>query len=450
MLLTEKHVIRYSRKTAEIFRIIDEYCFMNKNLYNECNYLISQMKYYSVKMSRGEELTEEQEGFLKRVNQAIRDYNEGRPDKKPVPLISAENGYIADAYFLSWYLKTSENYRKTPIATNSQICIQELCRDWKSFYQAEKAYFADAQKFTGRPRKPRYKDREKGRKAVVFTSQNFRIVEQQVIFPKVLREILTVRTEKENVHQIRVGVKKKDIVIDVIYEIKEPEQKQDASRVMGIDIGVNNLLAIAGNTEMDPALISGKPIKSINQYYNKKRAELQSDAMKNNHVYMTRKMEKLTRKRNHCILDYMHKASNIVVQYAADHDIGRIVIGKSDGWKQKVKLGKGKQQNINNQNFVSIPHNKLIDMICYKAILAGIEITLVNEAYTSGTSCLDREYPCKECYDKSRRIHRGLFKSNSGRTINADINAAYQMLCIDGSIDYDQIKTENIITLKVS
>ena len=81
-----------------------------------------------------------------------------------------------------------------------------------------------------------------------------------------------------------------------------------------------------------------------------------------------------------------------------------------------------------NQSFTTIPHWKLIQMICYKAELAGIRVITVDERYTSGTSYHDREQPEERYYRKSRRVKRGLFLCDDGYAINADINAAYQMM----------------------
>ena len=119
----------------------------------------------------------------------------------------------------------------------------------------------------------------------------------------------------------------------------------------------------------------------------------------------------------------MHKASRTVIRTALENRTGTIVIGKNSGWKQEVSMG-----NRTNQNFAGIPYNQLIEMIRYKAVLAGIRVIVTEESYTSGTSYLDEEQPVKKNYDKSRRIHRGLFRSNKGMLINADVNAAYQIM----------------------
>jgi putative transposase len=228
-----------------------------------------------------------------------------------------------------------------------------------------------------------------------------------------------------------------------MYEKEEKTTK--GTKVMGIDLGVNNLLAAAWNSEDRPVIINGKPLKSINQYYNKAKAHMQKEAKIYNGKNSTKRMNKLTAKRNRKIKDYMHKASRKIVELAVSSDVGLIVIGANEGWKQKVHMG-----NITNQNFVSIPYKTLTDMIAYKARLEGIEVKTVRESYTSGTSYLDGEKPDRAHYDKARRVERGLFKSNSGIMINADVNAAYQMMKL-GDTRAIPIKTgEQIIKIKAA
>ena len=119
----------------------------------------------------------------------------------------------------------------------------------------------------------------------------------------------------------------------------------------------------------------------------------------------------------------MHIASCFVVSYCVEHNISTIIIGKNDGWKQNVELGKK-----NNQHFVQIPYESFISKLIYKCEQVGISVIETEESYTSGTSFLDDEQPEKENYIKLRRVHRGLFKSNLGKLINADVNAAYQIM----------------------
>ena len=168
-------------------------------------------------------------------------------------------------------------------------------------------------------------------------------------------------------------------------------------------------------------------------------------ARKSNRLDITDRIKRLTKKRNNKVRDYLHKTSRKVIEIAQRSGVSHIVIGNNRGWKQKVDLGKR-----TNQTFVSIPYRMLIDMICYKAELAGIRVSIVKESYTSGTSYLDGEIPDKASYNISRRIKRGIFKSNKGILINADVNAAYQIIKAGGYKDIPIKENETVTRLNVA
>ena len=119
----------------------------------------------------------------------------------------------------------------------------------------------------------------------------------------------------------------------------------------------------------------------------------------------------------------MHCASKYIIDYCIENNIGTIVVGKNDKWKQECDMSR-----FTNQKFVQIPYEQFIDKLAYKSEDYGIQFIENEESYTSGTSFLDNEMPIKENYNKERRIHRGLFVSNQGIEINADVNGAYQIM----------------------
>lgn len=437
MILSEEHRIK-KHNNKKLLHEIDDYCYKVKNLSNSVNYLIKQCYRIHTKIKNGKTLEEWEDELIRAINSGITEYNLGHFKVKRLRYIDTDNGYIADAYFLSWYLKGTEVYKDVPYATCSQICIQEKCREWKSFYRATAEYGKDPKKFKEHPHVPGYLNPKTGRGSLVITSQNFKVDENgNVIMPKFLSGI-HIRARHGNVRQIRIKIFKNSILISLMYE--KEEKQICGTKVMGIDLGVNNLLAAAWDSEDRPVIINGKPLKSINQYYNKAKAHMQKEAKIYNGKNSNKRMYKLTAKRNRKIKDYMHKASRKIVDMAVSSGVGLIVIGANHGWKQKVHMG-----NVTNQNFVSIPYKTLINMIEYKAKLEGIEVRIVSESYTSGTSFLDGEEPTKDYYDKSRRVKRGLFRSNNGILINADINAAYQMIKL-GSTRAIPIKAGEQIT----
>ena len=253
-------------------------------------------------------------------------------------------------------------------------------------------------------------------------SQNLKVdTNNNLLLPNLFSGI-KVRLRHTDVAQVAILTTKKSIKVRVCYHKAEQKPRAKGGAV-GVDIGVNNLVAMSFSNSAAPILLSGKPLKSINQWYNKEKARLQDRVKKTNYRHNTARMSRLTERRNNKVADYMHKASRKIINLAIQNKVGVIVIGNNRGWKQSVEMGKK-----NNQHFVGIPYFTFIQMVSYKASMAGIEVKVVDEAYTSGTSYLDGEMPTKESYDKSRRLSRGRFRSNSGECINADVNGAYQII----------------------
>ena len=208
-----------------------------------------------------------------------------------------------------------------------------------------------------------------------------------------------------------------------MYTVSEKERLKDNGRYLGVDLGIDNFTTIGNNVGATPVILNGKSLKSINQYYNKQVAFYKSKAKKFNNLDITNRILRITNKRNNKINDYMHKYSLIVVNEAIKLKCNTIVVGNNKEWKQYVNMG-----SVANQNFVSIPYFKFINMVKYKCELECINFITTEESYTSGTSLLDNELPIKSNYNKSRRIKRGLFKSNNGILINSDLNGACQII----------------------
>ena len=443
MILTENHRIKRN-KHKELFKKIDAYCYRAKNLSNSVQYLICQCYRIHQKLKNGEIPDQWEQELIDNTNHSITAYNDGREEKKKLKRVDADNGFVADAYFLSWHMKTWDVYKAMPYATCSQICIQEKCRQWKSFYKAKKEYLMDPDKFLGVPRKPGYLDPMKGRDSLVITSQNFSIDEDdRITMPGFIKEI-KLKAKHRSVRQIRIKTDKNSIRIMLMYEQETVSIGSDGN-IMGIDLGVDNLVTASLSSGGTPFIINGRPLKSINRYYNKRKGLLQEIAKRSNRLDITSRMERLTEKRNNKVKDYLHKASRKIIELAKTSNVNHICIGNNRGWKQKVELGKR-----TNQTFVSIPYRMLIDMIRYKAELIGIKVSVVKESYTSGTSYLDGEIPEKNFYDATRRVKRGMFKSNKGTLINADVNAAYQIIKAGGYKNLPIKEKEKVIRLNVA
>ena len=207
--------------------------------------------------------------------------------------------------------------------------------------------------------------------------------------------------------------------MEIVYEIEVPECLPYSDRIASIDVGVDNFITMVNNMGEDPIAVKGGVIKSINQYYNKQKAKMQSELKKKNNLNWSKRLQKLSDKRFEKIKYQMHCISKYVTDYCVLYDIDTLIVGHNDQWKQ---------ENKGMQNFTYIPYDMFFKMLQYKCENNGIRFILVDESYTSGTSFLDEEDPVKENYNKKRRVHRGLFRSNNGEYINADVNGAYQIL----------------------
>lgn len=379
----EKHIIKES---DPYFKLIMEFCHNSKNLYNHANYIV-----------RNE--------FLNHDNW-IR-YTE--LDK----ILKADSQY--------------PDYANMPVAQSAQQTLRILDKNWKSFFKSIKDWAKHKNKYLGRPKIPKYLKKD-GTYQLILTNQNCKIKDNKICFPKSFNGFTITpkfvnRNDFLSFQQVRFIPHKKRIVAELIFNIKFEEIKNDNNRYIGIDIGVNNLATVCNNVGMSAFIINGKPLKSINQFYNKKKSRYQKVCNQMNGKFYSNRIDKLIEKRNLKVEDYLHKSSRKIIEFCIKNEINTIVIGKNDEWKQNSKLSKRV-----NQNFVQIPFARLIEMIQYKAKEHGIAVILTEESYTSGTSFIDDESPVKESYNKKRRVHRGLFVSNKGLNINADLNGAYQIL----------------------
>ncbi|MFX1236897.1 MAG: RNA-guided endonuclease InsQ/TnpB family protein [Promethearchaeota archaeon] len=321
-----------------------------------------------------------------------------------------------------WHaLKDSDAYKALPSQTSQQV-LKIVDKNWKSFFQAMKEWKSHPRRFSGRPRPPKYKEKG-GEFVVVFTNQQCRIKQGFLHFPKRSR-LPAVKTRiKEGLRQVRIVPKGFYYALEIVYEREAIDLKLSDDRIVGIDLGLNNVVTMVNNAGLKPVVIKGGAIKSINQYYNKQRARYSSLKDKQGLEFETKRLQKLSTKRTNKINDIFHKISRTIVRYSVAHDFGKIVIGYNASWKQGVNIGRR-----NNQNFVQVPFLKLVNQIAYKADLVGIEFVMVEESFTSKCSFLDGEPIERRDQYQGKRVSRGLFRSSKGELINADVNAAYNIL----------------------
>ena len=258
-----------------------------------------------------------------------------------------------------------------------------------------------------------------------------------LFFPKNISLKLRTRlSDKTNNREVRILPKGIGYMVDIVYQKKICPKPLNKDNIIAIDLGVRNLITMVNNNGLRPFVIKVGVVKSINQYYNKERARIQS-IYERQEKKTGRKIQKLTHKRNQKIKDYFHKTSRKIIDYCALNDIGTIIIGYNPNWKQDCSLGKK-----NTQNFVNIPFYKLVEQLKYKAEEKGITLVKQEESYSSKCSFLDNE-PIK-LHEKylGRRITCGLYKSKVGIIINADVNGAYNIMkkAILNAVNADRIE----------
>lgn len=367
------------KKTHPLWKIIDEMCYHSKNLYNEANYVLRQ-----------EFLT----------------------NKKYIKY-----------YELNSKFKTHDNY-KLCMSQPANCTLRRLDKTWQSFFKGVKGWSNNKDKYLGMPRPPKYLNKN-GRYVWEIPNNSCYIEGNELHFRiRKLQSVKWYTQAKGRLIQVRFVPKPNHYMMEIVYETEVPDLPKDfiSDRICSIDLGVNNLVTMTNNIGIQPIIINGKRIKSINQFYNKERARLQSDVMKRNNQHWSNKLTYKTEKRYRRIKNYMHCTSKYIVEYCKQNNIDTLICGINHTWKQEAKMSR-----INNQKFIDIPHDMLIKHLQYKCQDYGIKFIETEESYTSGTSFLDGEIPCKENYDKSRRVKRGLFQAGN-QLINSDVNGSLQIM----------------------
>lgn len=376
MNLTETHLIRPNHK---LYSICDELCFKSKNLYNAA-------------------LFEFRQSFFDKELDTLTWQNINR-------IFNQSNQF---------------DYRELPSKVSNTV-LKKLGNNISSFWSLVKK--SDYKK---KVNLPKYLHKTDGRFIVEFNKQTFsnkRDDDNNLIICKSSLN-LEIPTKVENPQQVRIVPKTGCYVIEVIYEIKENKPKQN-QRVASIDLGLNNLATVVTNDGDNPILISGKKIKSINQYYNKITSKQKS--LLPNNIFTSKSLGRLWLKRNNKISYEIHKITKFLANYFDERDVSKVIIGNNSGWKNEINLGKR-----NNQNFVNIPYTKFINQLTYKCQLLGITVITREESYTSKASFLDYdEIPNYKDEIKpkfsGKRVKRGLYRSTT-RKINSDVNGAYNIM----------------------
>lgn len=416
MYLTVKQQIKHLSK--EDYKSIKELCHIAKNLTNEAIYNVRQ--YY---------FTEDK--FLK-----------------------YEKNYTL--------LKSSPNYKELNSNIAQQI-LKEVDGSFKSFFGLIK--LAKQGKYSFKDCKlPRYlpKDgyttlvigfvRLNGNKLILPFSNNFKKTHKvvEITIPPVLLD--------KKVKEIRILPKAnaRYFEIQYIYETECIQRNLNTQNALALDLGVNNLVTAVSSTGKS-FIVDGKRLKSINQWFNKENARLQSIKDKQRFGKKpTNRQKAIARDCNNKVNDYMNKAARMIIDYCIKNDIGTLIAGYNVTFQRNSHIGKQ-----NNQNFVNIPYGRLRDKLAYMCELNGITYVEQEESYTSKASFWDKDnIPVynndnpKEYEFSGNRVHRGLYETANGKTFNADINGALNIMrkssVVDMNILYGRGEVDTPIRIRIA
>lgn len=369
MYLTERHIIKNNKE-------LDELCFNSKNLYNRALYLVRQHYF--------------------KTNSYLNFFGVNK-----LMIGSKEEDYYALPSRIS----------------NSTLKL--LDNNFKAFFSLIKK--KQSGKYNKPVRIPRYLNKE-GRYIAIFNKDavSKKFLKKGVIKLSSLSIEIPTKVTESNLVEVRILPRNNHHVVEVVYRVDEAQPKSDNGRYASIDLGLNNLATVSSNV-VKPFIINGRPLKSINQYYNKEKVRLQAYLKDNKRT--SKRIKSITNIRNNKVKDYLHKSSRKIVNFLVSNNISTLIIGYNEEWKQNINLGR-----TNNQSFTNIPFHTFIKQLDYKCKLEGINVILTEESYTSKCSFLDGEPIEKHESYLGKRIKRGLFKSAKGKLINADLNGSLNIL----------------------
>ncbi len=383
-------VLRVEQIEVGLNKELSKVCHQAKNLYNRANYLFKES--------------------LKKHNKFLFYYD------------------------LNKLLKEEECYKVLPAHT-AQHTLKLLNRNWKAYFRALKEWKKDSSLFFSQPQPPGYKARN-GEMMAIFSNQQAKIRNGWLVLPKKVGFSYKTRlTENIKLREVRIIPRRVGYTLDLVYPKILPNfKKKRRTRKGAIDLGLHNLVTFVDNLGNQPIVVKdhGRGIKSITQYYLKVQTQLreqyvqqQKKNLKGNKIklnygtsfyYLREKWRKKLR-------DTIHKLTHYLVELWVERGLHEVVIGYNEKWKQGLHFWKK-----TTQMFVTIPFQRIINILKYKSMERGILVETIPEEYTSKCSFLDNEFPQHYSTYVGKRIKRGLFRSSHGHLINADVNAAYNIL----------------------
>lgn len=415
MYLTVKQQLKHLSK--EEYLILRELCHSAKNLYNQAVYNIRQ--YY---------------------------FDEGKYFNY------VENNKL---------LKSSENY-KILNSNMAQQILKEVDGAFKSFFRLLK--LKSKGEYKEKVKLPKYLPKNSFTTLVVGfvrLNKNTFILPYSQSYKKNHKPIkinIPPLLLDKNIKEIRIIPKfnARFFEIQYTYQVENEERNLDKNNALAIDLGVNNLATCVTNRGKS-FIVDGKKLKSINQWFNKYNAKLQS--IKDKQGYgktLTMKQKSIWNKRNNRVNDYLSKSARIIINYCLENNIGTLVCGYNNDFQRNSDIGKK-----NNQNFVNIPFSKLQSKLEYLCEFYGIKYVDQEESYTSKASFFDMdiipEYKEKDNIEYSfsgKRVRRGMYKTLKGYILNTDVNGALNILkkskVVDLEVLYHRGEVDTPVRIRVS
>lgn len=375
--------------------------------------------------------------------------------------------YFTEGEFLKYeknytLLKNSSNYKALNSNMAQQI-LKEVDGSFKSFFGLLK--LAKQGKYAFKDCKlPHYlpKDgyttlvigfvRLNGSKLILPFSNSFKKKHKsvEITIPPILLD--------KKVKEIRIIPKAKARFFEIqyIYEAENIQRNLNTNNALALDLGINNLVTAVSNSGKS-FIIDGRKLKSINQWFNKENARLQSVKDKQHFGKKTTNRQKvLARDRNNKVNDYMNKTARKVIDYCIANDIGTLVVGYNETFQRNSNIGKQ-----NNQNFVNIPYGQLRDKLAYLCEFNGIVFVKQEESYTSKASFWDKDIIPTYNADNpqnytfsGKRVHRGQYKTANGKALNADVNGALNIMrkssVVDMNILYGRGDVDTPVRIRVA
>ena len=310
-----------------------------------------------------------------------------------------------------------------------------LDQEWRSFWSLLKDHKDK------KPKPPGYL--KNGTRSVFIVSHDalkIKSLRRGVVgITKVSQPLCKIPFDASLVKCVRVIPCNKNYVIEIIWDKKESPNKNSSKTIAGVDLGIDNLMTVVcDDKNIHPLIIDGKHTKWLNRSCNRQAGKLKQRLMCTGRYNTSRELTSLWNNRNARIKHEIHWATRQVVRYCVENNVSTVIIGWNKGWKSHSTKNGNTLGRKSNQSFRAIPMRIMVDILTYKLREKGIEVMETEESYTSKTSVIDHEVPCKHNKYAGKRKHRGLFVSSDGTKINADVNGAAQIVrkCKPNAFDW--------------